>query len=147
LALLWIDLQHQLLPDNIVLPMLWLGLLLNLFSLFVPLTDAVIGAIAGYLSLWLLTYGYKFFTGKVGMGHGDFKFLAMWGAWLGWKMLPFIIFSSAFVGMLFGITIIILKKQSASTPIPFGPYLTLGGITALFWGNAIMQAYFHVVMP
>jgi len=146
LALIFIDLKHQILPDVIVLPLLWLGLLFNIDNFFVPLADAVIGAVAGYLSLWLVTWLYKIITGKVGMGNGDFKFLAMFGAWLGWKMLPLIIFSSAIMGMIIGLSIMAIKKQHTSIPIPFGPYLALGGLIALLWGSQLMQCYFQFVM-
>jgi len=141
IALTFIDFDTQLLPDNITLPLLWLGLCFNLQSTFVPLQSAVIGAIAGYLSLWAVYWLFKLATGKEGMGYGDFKLLAAIGAWLGWSMLPLVILLSSAVGAVIGIILIVFAKQGRSVPIPFGPYLAGGGLIALFWGQNILQSY------
>ncbi|WP_124949547.1 prepilin peptidase [Sulfuriferula thiophila] len=141
IALTFIDFDTQLLPDSITLPLLWAGLLFNLQSTFVPLQTAVIGAMAGYLSLWAVYWAFKLITGKEGMGYGDFKLLAAIGAWLGWSMLPLVILLSSAVGAIVGIILIVLAKQGRSVPIPFGPYLAGGGLIALFWGPAILQNY------
>ncbi|MHB1676135.1 MAG: prepilin peptidase [Sulfuriferula sp.] len=141
IALTFIDFDTQLLPDSITLPLLWLGLLFNLNGVFVPLETAVIGAIAGYLSLWSVYWLFRLITGKHGMGFGDFKLLAALGAWLGWSMLPLIILLSSAIGAIVGILMIIVAKRGKSVPIPFGPYLAGGGLVALFWGKAIIQTY------
>ena len=137
----FIDFKHQIIPDNLSLPMLWLGLLLNTQSVFVPLSTAVIGTVAGYLSLWSITYGYKALTGKMGMGHGDFKLLALFGAWLGWQVLPMIILAAALLGGFVGIILILSKKNDGSIPIAFGPYLAIAGWVALLWGQSIITWY------
>jgi leader peptidase (prepilin peptidase)/N-methyltransferase len=137
----FVDFDTQLLPDDITLPLLWLGLLFNLGSIFTPLPSAVIGTIAGYLSLWSVYWVFKYATGKEGMGYGDFKLLAAIGAWLGWKMLPAVILLSSLVGAVIGILLIWLAKHGRHVPIPFGPYLAAAGIIALFWGDAINRAY------
>jgi leader peptidase (prepilin peptidase)/N-methyltransferase len=141
IALTFIDLDTQLLPDNITLPLLWLGLALNLGQTFVPLPDAVIGAMAGYLSLWAVYWAFKLITGKEGMGYGDFKLLAAIGAWLGWKMLPVVILLSSMVGATVGILLIVLARHGRNIPIPFGPYLAGGGFIALIWGESLIKAY------
>ncbi|MGH8744827.1 MAG: prepilin peptidase, partial [Burkholderiales bacterium] len=141
IALTGIDLDTQLLPDDITLPLLWSGLLFNLGSVFVNLHSAVIGAVAGYLVLWAVYWLFKFATGKEGMGYGDFKLLAAIGAWLGWQMLPLVILLSSFVGAAVGISLIAVKGRNRSTPIPFGPYLAAAGLVALIWGPAINQFY------
>lgn len=141
MALTWIDFDTQLLPDDITLPLLWLGLLLNVFSTYTDLKSAVIGAVAGYLSLWSVYWGFKLTTGKEGMGFGDFKLLAALGAWLGWQMLPLTILLSSFVGALIGLSMIVFAKQGRNVPIPFGPYLAIAGVIALFWGKSLTQAY------
>ncbi len=141
IAMVMIDIDEQLLPDVITLPLLWIGLLLNTYHIFTDLNSAVIGAIAGYSSLWLFTKIYYLLTNKLGMGNGDFKLLAMFGAWLGWQLLPFIIICSTMVGAVFGITLIISKQASRNTAIPFGPYLATAGWIALIWGNTINQLY------
>lgn len=141
LALAFIDLDTTLLPDTLTLPLLWLGLLFNLFGTFTTLQSAVIGAIAGYLSLWLVYWAFKLATGKEGMGFGDFKLLAAIGAWLGWEMLPVTILLSSLVGALAGLLMIVLVRHDRRIPIPFGPYLAGGGIVALFFGAHLMQAY------
>jgi leader peptidase (prepilin peptidase) / N-methyltransferase len=141
IALTFIDIDTQLLPDDITLPLLWAGLLFNLNGTFVPLPQAVIGAAAGYLTLWSVYWAFKLATGKEGMGYGDFKLLAALGAWLGWKMLlPIVLISSA-VGALFGIGLIVLARHGRQIPIPFGPYLALGGVVTLFWGTPVLRAY------
>ena len=142
IALSLIDYDTQLLPDIITLPLLWAGLLFNLSNTFSPLSAAVIGAMAGYLSLWLVYWGFKLLTGKEGMGYGDFKLLAALGAWMGWQMLPLIILMSAFAGAVIGITLILLTKQGRDKPMPFGPYLAIAGFLALFWGQDLTQLYF-----
>ena len=140
-ALTAIDVDTQLLPDQITMPLLWAGLLVNVWDVFVPLRTAVIGAIAGYLSLWAVYWLFKLIRGKEGMGYGDFKLLAAIGAWLGWKMLPAVILLSSLVGAVVGILLIWLAKHGRHVPIPFGPYLAAAGIIALFWGDAINRAY------
>jgi len=145
ICLSFIDYDHQYLPDNITLPFLWLGLLLNLNGLFVDLTSAVIGAMAGYLILWLVYQLFKKFTGKEGMGYGDFKLLAMLGAWLGWQVLPVVILLSTLVGSIIGIFLILFKQHDRSHPIPFGPYLAVAGWIALLWGNEINTIYLNWV--
>lgn len=141
IALAVIDLNTQLLPDDITLPLLWVGLLFNLNAGFTGLQSAVIGAVAGYVSLWSIYWCFKLVTGKEGMGYGDFKLLAAIGAWLGWTMLPLVILSSSFVGAIAGIGLIIAAKLNKNIPIPFGPYLVGGGLIALFWGEKINLAY------
>jgi leader peptidase (prepilin peptidase)/N-methyltransferase len=141
IALTFIDIDHQLLPDNITLPLLWLGLAINSFAGFVPLADAVWGAIAGYLILWLVYWGFKLLTGKEGMGYGDFKLLAALGAWLGWQSLPVIIILSSFVGALIGIALICIQGRDKSIPIPFGPYLAIAGWICLLWGQDLLSLY------
>ncbi|WP_150051377.1 prepilin peptidase [Methylomonas rhizoryzae] len=144
IALSVIDIDHQLLPDSITLPLLWLGLLLSLFSLYADSHSAIIGAIAGYLSLWSIYWLFKLLTGKEGMGYGDFKLLALLGAWLGWQFLPLIIVLASFVGALIGVVSIVLKRQDISRPIPFGPYLAGAGWLALIYGREINQFYLGI---
>ncbi|MFT4615201.1 MAG: leader peptidase (prepilin peptidase)/N-methyltransferase [Bacteroidia bacterium] len=141
ITLTMIDVDHQLLPDDITLPLLWLGLLFNLQETFVTLNDAVIGAVAGYLTLWTVYWVFKLVTGKDGMGFGDFKLLAALGAWMGWQMLPVIILLSSLVGAVCGIALIIIRKRGREVPIPFGPYLAMAGWIALLWGETIMARY------
>ncbi len=141
IALAFIDLDTTLLPDDITLPLLWGGLLFNLFGVFTGLQSAVIGAMAGYLSLWSVYWLFKLLTGKEGMGYGDFKLLAAIGAWLGWEMLPVTILLSSVVGAVVGIAMVIFVKHDRRIPIPFGPYLAGGGVVALFYGTPLMQAY------
>lgn len=143
IALSFIDIDHQLLPDSISLPLLWTGLFLSLFSLFTDTHSSIIGAIAGYLSLWLVYQSFKLVTGKEGMGFGDFKLLALLGAWLGWQYLPIIILLSSLVGAIIGISMIILVKHDRNTPIPFGPYLATAGWIALIWGEDINLLYLN----
>ena len=132
-----IDFDTQFLPDSITLPLLWLGLLLNIGANFAPLDTAVIGAAAGYLSLWSVYWLFKLATGKEGMGFGDFKLLAAIGAWMGWTMLPMVILLSSVVGAVVGIGLIVLARHGRDVPIPFGPYLGAAGIIAMFWGKPI----------
>ena len=141
IAMTAIDLDTQLLPDDLTLLLMWLGLLINLNGTFVPLTDAVIGAAAGYLCLWSVYWLFKLATGKEGMGYGDFKLLAALGAWLGWQMLPLIILLSSLVGAVIGIGLIILAKRGRDIPIPFGPYLAIAGMIALLYGKPLVQTY------
>jgi leader peptidase (prepilin peptidase)/N-methyltransferase len=139
LAMTMIDYDTQLLPDDLTYPLLWLGLLVNLDGMFVPLRDAVIGAAAGYLVLWSIYWLFKLATGKEGMGYGDFKLLAALGAWLGWAMLPTIILLSSVVGALVGISLIVFAKRGRDKPIPFGPYLAAAGLIALLYGTPISR--------
>jgi len=140
-ALTAIDFDTQLLPDDITLPLLWLGLALNAFSVYTDLKSAVIGAMAGYLSLWGVYWSFKLFTGKEGMGYGDFKLLAALGAWLGWQMLPLAILLSSFVGAVVGIALMVFARQGRNVPIPFGPYLAAAGAISLVWGKPLTRAY------
>jgi leader peptidase (prepilin peptidase)/N-methyltransferase len=140
-ALAGIDLDTQLLPDTITQPLLWLGLLLSLDGLFTDPHSAILGAAAGYLSLWTVFHLFRLATGKEGMGYGDFKLLALFGAWLGWQHLPQILLGSAVVGALVGMALIATGRQGRDRPIPFGPYLAASGWIALMWGEAINQAY------
>jgi leader peptidase (prepilin peptidase) / N-methyltransferase len=139
IALAAIDVDTQLLPDDLTLPLLWAGLALNLWGTFAPLEAAVIGALAGYLSLWAVYWAFKLVTGKEGMGYGDFKLLAAIGAWFGWQVLPLVILLSSLVGALVGIALMILAKHGREKPIPFGPYLAAAGVIALFWGPQIVR--------
>ncbi len=140
-ALTFIDFDTQLLPDDLTLPLLWAGLLFNLWSSYTSLSSAVVGAIAGYLLLWSVYWGFKLFTGKEGMGYGDFKLLAAIGAWVGWQVLPLTILLSSFVGAAVGIALIVFARHGRNVPIPFGPYLAAAGIIALFWGKPLTQTY------
>src|SRR5579871_44052 len=144
LALSFIDFDTQYLPDSITLPLLWAGLLVNVPGTFVDLRSAVIGAAAGYLILWSVYWVFKLATGKEGMGFGDFKLLAAIGAWLGWKMLPFVILGSSLVGAVVGIALIVLAKRGREVPIPFGPYLAAAGAAALFVGDRVVNYYLNV---
>lgn len=141
IALTFIDADTQLLPDAITLPLLWLGLLLNLGGTYVPLDQAVVGAVAGYLSLWSVYWLFKLATGKEGMGFGDFKLLAAVGAWAGWQALPVTILLSSVVGAVIGIALMIAAKRGHSVPMPFGPYLAIAGTLALVYGNELNRAY------
>ena len=141
LALAFIDADTQLLPDDLTLPLLWGGLVANLFGLFVPLASAVIGAIAGYLVLWAVYWLFKLVRGKEGMGYGDFKLLAALGAWLGWPMLPQIVLVSSVLGAVGGILMIVLEGRDKAVPLPYGPWLAGAGAVALFFGPAINAMY------
>jgi len=142
IALAVIDQETGLLPDDLTLPLVWIGLLLNLNGTFVPLREAVIGAIAGYLVLWTIYWLFKIIRGKEGMGYGDFKLLAALGAWLGWKTLPLIILGSSLVGALIGIGLVAFKGRDHNVPLAFGPYLAIAGMVALFFGEPIVRVYF-----
>ena len=139
LAASLIDADTQLLPDAMTLPLLWLGLLLNMGGTYTDLQSAVIGAVAGYLSLWSVYWAFKLATGKEGMGYGDFKLLAAIGAWLGWAILPVVILLSSLVGSIIGIALIVFARHGREVPIPFGPYLGAAGIIALFWGRQLSE--------
>ena len=141
IALAFIDFDTFYLPDDITLPLLWAGLLLNLGGTYTALSSAVIGAAAGYICLWLIFWIFKLTTGKEGMGYGDFKLLAAIGAWLGWKMLPLVIVLSSFVGAVVGVLLITLARHGRNVPIPFGPYLALAGLIALLHGEALTRRY------
>ena len=141
IPLMFIDIDEQILPDGITVPGLWLGLFVNSFGVLTDLYSAVIGAMAGYLTLWLVYHGFRLLTGKEGMGYGDFKLLAMLGAWLGWQHLPLIILLSAAIGAIVGILLLTLQGKNRDTPIPFGPYLCLAGWISLLAGNDITNAY------
>ena len=141
IALTFIDLDTFFLPDSITLPLLWLGLLFNINATYVSLSSAVIGAAAGYLTLWSVYWAFKWATGKEGMGYGDFKLLAAIGAWLGWAMLPLTILLSSLVGAVIGIGLIVFADRGRSVPIPFGPYLAIAGMIALLHGPALTRAY------
>jgi len=144
-AMTFIDADTQLLPDDLTLPLLWGGLLLNIFSTFTSLESAVIGAAAGYLSLWAVYWLFKLATGKEGMGYGDFKLLAALGAWMGWSMLPLIILLSSAVGAIIGLSMIALGKLGKGNPIPFGPYLAIAGLIALIWGKILTNQYLGMI--
>jgi len=143
IALSFIDYDTQLLPDVITIPMVWVGLLLSLGVVYVDPATSIIGACAGYLSLWCVFQLFKLITGKEGMGFGDFKLLAVLGAWFGWKMLPVIILLSSFAGAVIGISLILLKQQNKDKPIPFGPYLAIAGWIAMLYGDELIDYYVH----
>ena len=143
-ALAFIDLDTFYLPDSITLLLLWTGLVFNVFAVFTDLRSAVIGAAAGYLVLWSVFWLYKLATGKDGMGYGDFKLLAAIGAWLGWKALPLVILLSSFVGAIIGISLIVFARHQKQTPIPFGPYLAVAAVVALFHSAAINNRYLEL---
>ena len=145
IALAFIDLDTFYLPDDITLPLAWAGLLVNSAGVFTDLQSAVIGAVAGYLTLWSVYWAFKLATGKEGMGYGDFKLLAAIGAWLGWKMLPVVVLLSSFAGAVVGISLIVFARRGRDVPIPFGPYLVLGGMSALFWGDALVKSYLQAI--
>ncbi|MFZ2407446.1 MAG: A24 family peptidase [Methylobacter sp.] len=145
IALIFIDVDHQLLPDSITLPMLWLGMCLSLFNIFTDAHTSIIGAVAGYTALLTVFHLFKLATGKEGMGYGDFKLLALFGAWLGWQYLPLIILLSSLVGAVIGLGMIIFVKHDHNVPIPFGPYLAVAGWIALLWGNELNRLYLTAV--
>lgn len=138
-ALTFIDFDTQILPDSLTLPLVWAGLMANYSGRFVPLDEAVLGAVLGYFSLWLVYHLFRLLTGKEGMGFGDFKLLAALGAWLGWQMLLPIALVASLAGALVGIGLILFKKLARSNPIPFGPWLAMGGLVSLFWGTELLQ--------
>lgn len=137
----FIDIEHQLLPDGLTLGLLWLGLIANLQEIFIPLSWAVISVIIAYLTLWLLARLFTLFTGKIGMGNGDFKLFAAFGAWFGWAQLPLILIISSLSGALVGIAYLKIKNKTRDTPISFGPFLCVGGFVSLFFGNQILAWY------
>lgn len=145
LALSLIDSEHQLLPDVLVLPMLWIGLMLNATGMFVPLPDALWGAVMGYLSLWAVFWLFKLVTGKDGMGYGDFKLLAMFGAWGGWQVLPLTLLLSSLVGALIGLCLLRWRNASLGTAMPFGPYLAIAGWIAVLWGDEMYASYLQLL--
>lgn len=147
IALTMIDIDTQLLPDSITLPLVWLGLIVNSFNGFTSLQSALWGAVAGYLILWSIYWLFKLLTGKEGMGYGDFKLLAALGAWMGWQFLPQIILMSSLVGAVIGIMLMIIKKRGKEIPIPFGPYLAIAGWIALIWGDHINRQYLLLFVP
>jgi leader peptidase (prepilin peptidase)/N-methyltransferase len=149
-----IDLDHQLIPDSIVLPLMWIGLGMSLFNpvpgsetLFIASGDAIIGALAGYLSLWIVYQLFKLVTGKEGMGYGDFKLLAALGAWLGWQALPVIILMSAIVGAVVGVALIVFRGRDRQVPMPFGPFLAAAGWITMLWGEQIKNLYLDFAFP
>lgn len=152
-AISLIDVDHQIIPDSIVIPLMWVGLAMSLFhplagadTLFIAPQDAIVGALAGYLSLWSIYQLFKLVTGKEGMGYGDFKLLAAFGAWLGWQVLPTIILMSAVVGAIIGIVLIVFRGRDRQIPIPFGPYLAAAGWIAMLWGETIKNAYLDMFL-
>lgn len=142
IALTMIDFDHQLLPDDLTIPLLWLGLLVNAYGGLVPLRDSVLGAAGGYLVLWSVYHAFKLLTGKEGMGYGDFKLLAALGAWLGWQAVPEIILLSSVAGAVIGLSLVVLKGRDKEVPMPFGPYLALAGFIALLWGDTVSGQLF-----
>ncbi len=144
LSMSLIDADHQILPDVLVLPLLWLGLILNSLGFFTSLSDALWGAVIGYMSLWSIFWLFKLITGKEGMGYGDFKLLALIGAWGGWQVLPLTILLSSVLGAVIGIIILRLQRNGYNKPIPFGPYLASAGWLALIWGEQITSSYLHI---
>ena len=152
-AISLIDADHQIIPDSIVIPLMWVGLIMSLLhpltgadTLFIAPQDAIVGAVAGYLSLWSVYQLFKLVTGKEGMGYGDFKLLAALGAWLGWQALPTIILMSAVVGAIIGIALIVFRGRDRQIPIPFGPYLAAAGWITMLWGEAIKNAYLDMFL-
>lgn len=141
IALALIDLDTQLLPDNLTLPLLWLGLFISLFGIFTDTSSSIIGAISGYMVLWIVFYIFKMITGKEGMGFGDFKLLAAIGAWVGWSLLPLVILISSVIGSIIGISTLLTGLTKRQQPIPFGPYLAIAGWVVLLWGNEINKLY------
>lgn len=145
ISLTMIDVDHYLLPDSITLPLMWLGIVANIFGTYTTLESSVIGAVAGYLSLWLVYWGFKLATGKEGMGYGDFKLLAALGAWMGWQYLPLIILLSSAVGAVLGVGAILLMGRDKARPLPFGPYLAVAGFIAFIWGDILLQRYLQMM--
>jgi leader peptidase (prepilin peptidase)/N-methyltransferase len=144
IALTFIDIDHQLLPDRITLPLLWLGLMLNSSELFTSLQSALWGAVIGYLALWSIYWIFKLITGKEGMGYGDFKLLAALGAWCGVELLPLIILLSSVAGILLAMVLLLLRRHQMANPLPFGPYLAIAGWVAIIWGRPITEAYLQL---
>jgi len=140
-ALSFIDFDHQLLPDDIVLPVLWLGLGLSLIPVYTSPVDSIIGAIIGYLFFWIIFHAFKVLTGKEGMGHGDFKLLSLFGAWFGWQFLPQIILISTLLGSIVGISLMAARRAESNNKIPFGPYIAIAGYIAMLWGDKLNSSY------
>jgi leader peptidase (prepilin peptidase)/N-methyltransferase len=147
LAMAWIDAETGLLPDDLTLPLLWSGLLVNLDGMIVPLREAVLGALGGYIALWLIFQLYRLIAGKDGMGYGDFKLLAALGAWLGWSMLPVILLLASIAGLMIGIALQLGGQRRAGAMLPFGPFLAAGGLFSLFYGPLIWQTYLRWMLP
>jgi leader peptidase (prepilin peptidase)/N-methyltransferase len=147
LVMAWIDAETGLLPDSLTLPLIWCGLLVNLHGMIVPLSDAVLGALAGYLALWLIFQLYRLIAGKDGMGYGDFKLLAALGAWLGWSMLPVILLLASIAGLAVGVTLQLAGKRRSGAMLPFGPFLAASGMFSLFYGPFIWQTYLRWMLP
>lgn len=145
-ALSFIDFDKMLLPDEITLPLIWLGLIFNYFNIYTNLQDALLGAVAGYLSLWAFYWLFKICTGKEGMGYGDFKLVSLIGAWFGWQVLPATIMFSAFAGAIIGIPYLLLTNKGKSKPIPFGPYIAVAGLMVMWWGSNINNWYLHDIL-
>jgi len=145
ICLTLIDFDHMLLPDQIVMPLLWLGLLVNLNNTFIPINDAIIGAVVGYMSLLSIFWLFKLLTGKEGMGYGDFKLFALFGAWIGWQLLPILILMASVVGAIVGISLMVFKKHQREQAIPFGPYLAVSGWITLLWGSEIWSWYMALI--
>lgn len=146
-SLFMIDAKTMLLPDVLTYPLLWAGLLLNRYNLFASLSDAVLGAVLGYLALWAVFHLFRLITGKEGMGYGDFKLLAALGAWGGWQILPFVIFGSSLFGALFGIAWMLAKRTRESVPMPFGPWLAVAGLVAVIFRPEILHLTYRLFMP
>ena len=146
IVLSFIDLDHMLLPDVITLPLLWLGLRVNLSGGFCDSGSAVIGAVSGYGVLWFIFHAYRMISGREGFGYGDFKLLAALGAWLGWQMLPLVLLLASVCGAVIGIALILLTRREAQQPLSFGPYLAAAGWIALLWGDTILETYLHFVV-
>ncbi|WP_076418482.1 A24 family peptidase [Colwellia sp. UCD-KL20] len=146
ICLTMIDFDHMLLPDQITLPFLWLGLLVNINGAIVPLQDAVVGAVAGYMSLYCVFWLFKLITGKEGMGYGDFKLVALFGAWIGWQLLPLLILMASAVGAVIGISLMVFKNHQREQAIPFGPYLAVAGWITMIWGNSIWGWYLNTLV-
>lgn len=144
ICLFFIDLDHQLLPDCLTLSLLWLGLIANTHHLFAPLTEAVFSAAGAYLVLWIFIKLFYLITGKIGMGNGDFKLFAAFGAWFGWQFLPLILMCSSITGVIIGLLYLYFQNKSRDTSIPFGPFLCASGVVALFWGQKILDWYIHL---
>lgn len=143
ICLIFIDLDHQILPDSLTLSLLWIGLIANTENLFAPLPQAVLSAAGAYMGLWMFIKIFYLFTGKIGMGHGDFKLFAAFGAWFGWIFLPLILLLSSISGTIIGLLYLRLQNKSKDTTIPFGPFLCISGLISLFWGHSIVNWYLH----
>ena len=146
ITLTMIDADKMILPDQITLPLVWIGLLLNLNGVFIGLEQAVVGAVVGYMRLWSIFWIFKLVTGKEGMGYGDFKLFAVFGAWFGWEVLPLLILMASLVGAIIGISLMVFKNHAGSKPIPFGPYLAIAGWITALWGQGIWQWYLGLLV-